>query len=148
VSARPDHPGIAALIPHAGRMCLLDDVLAWDADRIRCRTRSHLAGDHPLRDADGLKALHLCEYGAQAMAVHGGLLAGAAGGLAVPGLLAALRSVRLHASHVHELDGWLEVEAERLLDSGAGWLYAFRVLHQGRLLAEGRAIVIHPETAP
>ena len=32
--------------------------------------------------------------------------------------------------------------ALKLLDSGASWQYEFRVEHQGRLLAEGRAAVI------
>lgn len=148
MSTHLDHAAIAALVPHAGRMCLLDEVTAWDAQRIHCRSRSHLAQDHPLRGTHGLRALHLCEYGAQAMALHGGLMARDAGSRARPGLLAALREVRFHASHLHVLEGWLEVEAERLLDTAGGWLYAFRAQHDGRLLAEGRATVIHPENTP
>ena len=30
---------IAALIPHAGAMCLLDRVVHWDAEKIRCTSR-------------------------------------------------------------------------------------------------------------
>lgn len=143
-----DHAAIAMLVPHAGRMCLLDTVVAWDAQRIHCRTRSHALPDNPLRDGGGLRALHLCEYGAQAMAVHGGLLARAAGGRAAPGLLAALRAVRLHASHVHALGGWLDIIAERLLDTSGGWVYAFHASHQGQPLAEGRATVLHLAEEP
>ena len=36
-----DRAGIAARIPHQGRMCLLDGVLEWDAERIRCCATSH-----------------------------------------------------------------------------------------------------------
>lgn len=68
----------AALIPHQGSMCLLDSVAHWDDVRIHARSGSHARDDNPLRRDGRLRALHLCEYGAQAMAVHGGLLAQAA----------------------------------------------------------------------
>ena len=66
---------IRRLIPHDGAMCLLDHVLAWDADTITCRTRSHRAADHPLAHAGRIGALCGIEYGLQAMAVHGALSA-------------------------------------------------------------------------
>jgi len=37
----PNKAGIAALIPHAGPMCLLDAVLAWDMTTIACVASSH-----------------------------------------------------------------------------------------------------------
>ena len=41
-SALPDNPAaIAARIPHQGRMCLLDAVLACTPQHIRCRASSH-----------------------------------------------------------------------------------------------------------
>ena len=46
-----DHGDIAGLIPHAGRMCLLARVDAWDARTIRCTATSHADADHPLRSA-------------------------------------------------------------------------------------------------
>ena len=66
---------IEALVPHKHAMCLWDEVLDWDAQRIVLRTAGHRDAAHPLRSDGQLRALHLCEYGAQAMAVHGGLLA-------------------------------------------------------------------------
>ncbi|NZA28633.1 phosphotransferase [Luteimonas sp. SJ-92] len=133
---------ILALVPHQGAMCLWDEVLAWDAARIRLRTGSHRAPDHPLRGDGRLRAVHLCEYGAQAMAVHGGLRARAGGGTAPPGLLVALREVRLHLGRIDDLPGPLEGEAEALAETAASQQYAFRVLHQGTVLAEGRAAVM------
>ena len=41
--------------------------------RISLRAIGHVDPAHPLRSNGRLHALHLCEYGAQAMAVHGGL---------------------------------------------------------------------------
>jgi len=75
------------------------------------------------------------------MAVHGGLSAQARGERARPGLLVSLRDVALNCDFVHELECELVVEATRLHDSGAAWQYAFRVLHAGALLAQGRATV-------
>jgi predicted hotdog family 3-hydroxylacyl-ACP dehydratase len=138
-----DRDAILALVPHQGTMCLWDEVLAWDATTIRLRAHNHRDPAHPLRDADGrLRALHLCEYGAQAMAVHGGLRADAAGGVARPGLLVALRGVELHTERIDDLPGALECEAELLIDADAGWQYGFRILHEGALLAAGRAAVM------
>ena len=133
---------IQSLIPHQGAMCLWDEVVEWDASHIRLRARNHRDPLHPLRSGDRLHAVHLCEYGAQAMAVHGGLRARAAGGTARPGLLVALRGVVLHVDRIDGLEGPLEGVAEQLADSPASQQYAFRIHHAGTLLAEGRAAVM------
>ena len=132
-----------SLIPHRGAMSLLDSVVDWDDTRIHLTAISHTHTDNPLRSDGLLRAVHLCEYGAQAMAVHGGLLAQREGKVAAPGLLVSLRSVRLHVARVDELPGPLDVHAIKLLDGGASWQYEFRVEHRGQVLAEGRAAVIH-----
>ena len=133
---------IAALIPHAGAMSLWDEVLDWDAAQVRLRAQRHRDPDHPLRSHGQLRALHLCEYGAQAMAVHGGLRARAAGGVAAPGLLVALRNVHLHVARIDDLPGPIECEAQVLVDSDSGWQYGFRIHHGDTLLAQGRAAVV------
>jgi predicted hotdog family 3-hydroxylacyl-ACP dehydratase len=137
---------IAELIPHQGEMCLWDEVLGWDAARIHLRAHRHRDGGHPLRSGGQLRAVHLCEYGAQAMAVHGGLRARDAGATAPPGLLVALRAVQLHVSRIDDLAGDIEAEAEVLVEGDSGCQYAFRITHQGTLLAEGRAAVLHLST--
>ena len=133
---------IEALIPHRGNMCLLQRVLAFSEQGLHAETDSHQQPDHPLRDANGLAALHLCEYGAQAMAVHGGLLAAQAGGQAAPGLLVSLRGIELHCQRIDDLPGPLSVFVDQVVDSGSGWQSAFRIEHSGRLLAAGRCAVI------
>lgn len=130
------------LIPHRGAMCLLDRVVDWDDDRIHLVTASHRDRDNPLRSDAVLRAVHLCEYGAQAMAVHGGLLAQRAGAVAAPGLLVSLRAVKLHVERIDDLPGDLDVHADKLLDAGGSWQYAFHIEHAGQLLAEGRAAVV------
>ena len=139
---------LATLVPHAGTMCLWDEVLAWDGSRIRLRAGNHRSPGHPLRNGGRLHALHLCEYGAQAMAVHGGLRARTGGGAARPGLLVALRGVVLHVDRIDDLAGPLEGEAEQLAESAASQQYAFRIHHAGTLLAEGRAAVMLAPAVP
>ena len=135
----------AELIPHAGTMCLLDAVFAWDERTIHATSEGHARADNPLRSPHGLHAVHLAEYGAQAMAVHGALLARSRGGTGMrPGMLVSLRDVQLFEEYVDQLDGHLDVHAECLYAGAGGAHYAFRVEHRGRLLASGRAAVIHP----
>jgi predicted hotdog family 3-hydroxylacyl-ACP dehydratase len=134
----------AHLIPHAGTMCLLDAVLAWDAHTIHAVSEGHSRAGSPLRGPDGLHAVHLAEYGAQAMAVHGALLARSRGIETVrPGMLVSLRGVQMHTEYV-DVDGRLDVHAECVSAEAGGAQYAFRVEHGGCLLASGRATVIHP----
>jgi predicted hotdog family 3-hydroxylacyl-ACP dehydratase len=130
------------LIPHRGAMCLLDTVVDWNDQVIHAASQSHRRVDNPLRSDGLLRSVHLCEYAAQAMAVHGGLLAQRAGTVAAPGFLVSLRAVKLHVARIDDLPGVLDVHAEKLIDSAGSFQYAFRVEHSGVLLAEGRAAVM------
>lgn len=139
---------ILAMIPHQHGMCLLDGVLAWDDAQVHAFSDSHRHPDHPLRRDGQLHAVHLCEFGAQAMAVHGGLLAARHGGRAPPGMLVSLRAVDLHCARIDALPGRLDVVATRLQASEASQQYEFRIEHAGTLLATGRAaVMLQPEAA-
>jgi predicted hotdog family 3-hydroxylacyl-ACP dehydratase len=142
-----DRAGIAARIPHRGAMCLLDRLERWDAERIVCTATNHRDAHHPLRTASGLLAPCAIEYAAQAMALHGALLAHDAGAAVSPGYLASARDVRLHVLRLDEVPGALHVEATRQLGDERQLLYGFVVSHAGRTLAEGRATVVL-NTAP
>jgi len=133
---------IAALIPHQGTMCLLDRVLDWDQDHIVLATATHRSPANPLRLDGRLRSIHLCEYGAQAMAVHGGLSAQAEGRTAKPGFLVSLRGVQVNVDFIDGLDGELRVSARRLMETEASWQYSFEIQHDGRTLASGRAAII------
>jgi len=139
---------IEALIPHAGLMSLWDRVLEWTDTRIVLSTERHRDADHPLRSGGRLRAVHLCEYGAQSMAVHGGLRASQRGGVALPGLLVALRGVELGVDRIDQLPHALICEATVLIDSDSGWQYSFRIHHDEVLLASGRAaVMVRPDVA-
>ncbi len=136
-----DRRWIAAHIPHQGSMCLLDTVLEWSDTAIACRAVSHADPAHPLRAEDRLGAAAGIEYAAQAMAVHGALIAGDD---APPrqGYLTSVRSVSLHVARLDDLPGALEVRAERLSGDANHILYQFSLAHAGRCLLEGRAAVV------
>lgn len=139
-----DKAALCALIPHAGGMCLLDTVLDWDEDGIRCRSASHRLPDHPLRRADGiLGASHLLEYAAQAAAVHGGLLAAAEHVAPTPGYLVASRRLQLHIDRIDNLPDALGIAARRLFAGPGGWVYEFDVAHAGTALASGQFTIAH-----
>ncbi|MGM0593512.1 MAG: hypothetical protein ACQETD_03155 [Pseudomonadota bacterium] len=139
------HDALCALIPHDGAMCLLEQVLAWDAQHIVCQARSHMDTANPLRGDGGLAALHGIEYAAQATAVHGGLLAQQRGERNPPGFLAAVRGVTLHCERLDGVAAPLRIEATELMRSGASFIYEFEVTAAGQRLLEGRLTVMAEE---
>lgn len=132
---------IEAHIPHRGAMCLLEEVLDWDAQRIVCRATSHRDPANPLRVGGILPAACGIEYGAQAMAVHGALL-DAGGAPLARGFLASVRSLTLHAGRLDDVAGALRVSAERLSGEDDHILYAFSVAAEHGELLGGRATVV------
>jgi predicted hotdog family 3-hydroxylacyl-ACP dehydratase len=137
-----DRAGIAERIPHSGSMCLLERLERWDAESIHCSTGTHLHADNPLRTTGGLLAPNAIEYAAQAMALHGGLLA-AEGSTPSAGFLASARNVRFSVARLDDVDGPLQVQARRLSGDTNQVLYEFAVNDSaGRVLAEGRAVAV------
>jgi len=140
---------IAPLIPHAGSMCLWEALLEADDTQVRVSTASHRDPHNPLRRDGRLAALHLLEYGAQAMAVHGGWLGRRGGqGAAQPGVLAAVRDLQLKVEWLDTLPGDLVCTAQRLVANAGGWMYGFTLQCDGREIASGRASVIHLPAEP
>ncbi|BCG63860.1 MAG: hypothetical protein methR_P1605 [Methyloprofundus sp.] len=132
----------AHLIPHAGSMMLIDQVDSWSNKQINCTTQSHLASDNPLRLNDSISAMHLIEYGAQSMAIHGGLLSGKSS----PGFLAAVRGAHFHIDNLDNITGTLFIEACAELKIENGAVYSFRITDShDTLLLDARATVIHTQ---
>jgi predicted hotdog family 3-hydroxylacyl-ACP dehydratase len=127
-------------------MCLLERALSWDPQQIVATTTTHRDPTHPLRGASGLRAVHLCEYGAQAAALHGGLAARAAGGRAPPGMIVSLRDVSLGRAFIHDLPGELTVTARLLLAGDSGTQYSFEVVNQWEVIASGRVAIMQRES--
>ena len=123
-------------------MCLLDCVEAWDRERIQCRASSHRAADNPLLAYGRLGAACGIEYAAQAMAVHGALLAPADATSARVGYLVSARGTKLHVPRLDDIAADLRVEATCITRSENNILYQFSVSAAGRLLLDGRATVV------
>ena len=130
---------IDALVPQQGAMCLLDEILSFDERSVVCRTFSHRSPGNPLRCDGRLPAIAGIEYGAQAMAVHGGLRARQS---RPNGMLAGVRAVRCHARYLDDEPGPLTVRAEQLIVQGSRLLYAFAVEGADCELVSGRIAVV------
>jgi len=139
-----NRPWIEARIPHQGRMCLLDEVIDWNAHQIRCRTATHRAPDNPLRAHGRLGIACGIEYAAQAMALHGALASAAAstGVASRVGLLASVREVRMHVLRLDDIESELLCEVTHLAGDGLTALYEFSLRDADRCLLGGRASVV------
>ena len=135
-------PDIRDLVPHAGAMCLLERIVSADDDSVVCTTSTHRSVANPLRHEGRLAALHLAEYGAQAMAVHGGLT----GNAARAGMLVAIRDFRLHVERLDDVDGEMLIEARRLVANARGLIYSFSARTGTGELGSGRVSVMWPES--
>ncbi|MDE2165105.1 MAG: hydroxymyristoyl-ACP dehydratase [Alphaproteobacteria bacterium] len=137
-----DRARIATLIPHAGTMCLLDCVLRWDANSVRCLSRCHVRDDNPLRRPNGILGMACgVEIAAQAMAVHGRLVADHAAPT-TNGYLASLRDVHLRRARLDDVADDLVVDAERLMGDAHSAVYRFTLGGGGIELLSGRATVL------
>lgn len=141
-----DRAWIAARIPHQGLMCLLDAVESWDEQQIVCRATSHALPDNPLRAAGSLGVANAIEYAAQAMAVHGALLAGS-DGAPQAGYLTSVRDVRWQRARLDDVVGELQIRAERIFGNDTTALYGFSIIAAGELLVGGRAGVVFDAAA-
>lgn len=149
-----NHDAICARLPHAGRMCLLDLLESWDRDSITCIATSHRDADNPLRNSDRLHAVAGVEYAAQAMALHGNLIAatdapsamddGSAGNAgAVPrppsiGYLASVRDLKLDLEDLGAVAEDLLVTARRLSGDTSGFIYEFEIRAGAHTVMSGR----------
>jgi predicted hotdog family 3-hydroxylacyl-ACP dehydratase len=139
---------IESHIPHSGRMCLLDAVLDWENDRIRCASGGHRAADHPLRAYGRLGIACGIEIAAQTMAVHGALSAADSSSRPRAGLLAGVRSVRMYAARLDEAQTDVICEATRLAGDEGTALYEFELSSAGSTLMRGRATVVLDAAEP
>jgi predicted hotdog family 3-hydroxylacyl-ACP dehydratase len=138
-----DKAGIAARIPHSGPMCLLERVIDWNSEKIFCEAINHRDANHPLAQNGKLDATAAMEYAAQAMAVHGALIAESkVDAKPKVGYLASIRDVDCTVPYLHLLPGALQIEATRLMGEESRVMYEFKVSNEGRVCVTGRAAVV------
>jgi predicted hotdog family 3-hydroxylacyl-ACP dehydratase len=135
---------IRSMIPHSGPMCLLERVTKWDALSIECEAINHSDVSHPLAVAGKLGCLAAIEYGAQAVAIHGGLTSSEANRSDQPrvGFLASVRDVQCLVATLHQFSVPLKVTAVQQMAEATRAIYDFQV-HAGEILcATGRAAIV------
>lgn len=138
---------IESHIPHQGNMCLLDRVIAWDADSIHCTTATHRSPDNPLRDRGRLAAICGAEYGAQATAIHGALLRERSGPASASeekiqkGYLVSIRGLDVEIDALDSFSCDLDVHAIRLTAGEQGAQYQIKVLAGTQVLLSGRVMI-------
>lgn len=134
------HAEIAALLPHAGAMCLLDSVVECDNDHIVCMTTSHRAASNPMRARDRLGIMAGIEYASQAIALHAALRSPGSG-TTHRGYLASLRSVSFRLDRLDLLPGTLTITACRKHQEGTRAVYDLALMAGDSVLMDGRAVV-------
>lgn len=133
---------IRGLVPHAGSMCLLDEVEQWDKKAIVCFTSTHRDADNPLRREGQLSAVHLIEYCAQAMALHRGLVSESEGERAPPGWLVSARDFKFHVERLDQLSGPITIRARELVYFEGGTQYDIAAESEGCAIGGGRISVV------
>jgi predicted hotdog family 3-hydroxylacyl-ACP dehydratase len=89
------------------------------------------------------------EYAAQAMAVHGALLAKQdASKPPRGGRLASVRSVELSVSRLDDIEGDLDIQASHVMGDSNSMVYEFSVNAGQRNLLKGKATVILMPSTP
>lgn len=122
-------------------MCLLDVIEFWNEAEIVCRASSHRRVDNPLRATGSLGIANGIEYAAQAMAVHGALLA-SSDETPDSGFLTSVRDVRWHHMRLDDIASDLTIRAKRLSGNANNILYSFVVNAEDVTLMSGRASVM------
>jgi predicted hotdog family 3-hydroxylacyl-ACP dehydratase len=130
----------ATLVPHAGTMCLITRIVSADEKQIVCSTSTHHSPDNPLRLNGQLASLHIAEYGAQTMAIHGGLLDPTARERG--GMLAGVRDLKLGVARLDDIAEDLEIHAQRLIANADGQIYLFTARAGEKEIARGRVSVM------
>lgn len=122
-----DKSQIESLIPHKSGMCLLEEVCSYSHEIICCRTSTHLNSDNPLKQNGVLSQMHLIEYAAQAIAIHGGILDCENSSESRLGYIAAVKSVEWFDFDVDAK--FLEIHGTVVLADDNSKLYDLDVMH-------------------
>ena len=150
-----DAAGIAARIPHAGSMSLLQAVRGVDAQQLLALASSHRLPSNPLVRQGRLGAACGVEYAAQAMALHGALTAQAEhsnadhpSGMpeaARAGYLVSVRNLVLQVQRLDDIAADVLVQVSKAGDNGAFTVYDFALTADepvARPLLSGKAYVM------
>jgi len=132
------HDDICQMLPHAGDMCLLDEVIAWDRGSIDCITESHRNKNIPLFYNGRLHAVNCIEYAGQATVVHGTLCWEEGMDLPNVAILVSIRDIRFSRPRLDDIAAPLQIHADVLDILEFASNYSFNVTAEGIEIASGR----------
>ncbi|WP_051083990.1 hypothetical protein [Gilvimarinus chinensis] len=143
--------GLDHLLPHKPPMVLLDSIIAHDATKILCRTKSHLDTANPLR-IDGFLSVYCgVEYAAQAMAAHARLYSEAKGAPR-QGVVAVASKLTPHCEKLDAYPDDLLVKLHLLARNDSSSMCEFELSAQQMILLTGQLTASltppHNETTP
>ena len=135
-------PGIPVerMLPHAGAMVLIDEIVYADPMRIECRTQAHARAGFPLAADGRVSSLCAIEMAAQAMALHAA--AEDPAHRVRPGRLASLSDVDVRHDRLDDRPGPLRIEAVLEHSTARGGAYRFTIAAGDEVLVSGRALVM------
>ena len=134
---------IERMLPHAGAMVLVDEIVYADPMRIECRTRAHLRPGFPLAIDGRAPSLGGIEIAAQAMALHAALQE--PDPRPKPGRLASLSEIEVVHDRLDDRADALRIEATLEHASARGSAYRFSVARGDDVLIRGRALLVRAE---
>ncbi len=140
-----DTEQISRLIPHAGSMCLINQVTHADEQSITCLANSHRHPENPLRERGMLNATCGIEYAAQAMAIHGAMQLKKSNDTQDKprgGRLASVRSVEVFTRQLDTITSDLEIKALQIMGDANSMMYEFTISGDSQVLLQGKATVI------
>ncbi len=134
---------LCELIPHEGNMSLLDSVEKFDENQIICLSSTHKQKNNPLRESSRLGCVNGIEYGAQAIAVHGGLMA-QENNYELPrsGFLVQVKELEFTDCDLSALPGDLTIQAQPILFDQSSMIYTITIEHKHDKLMQGRLMIV------
>ncbi len=132
---------LQTLLPHAGCMSLLNEIVHWDQSEIVAKTQTHLDENNPLRFQRRLSATIAIEYASQAIAVHGSLV-NAQRGEPRQGMIGSLINVTYDTTYLDDKENSLLIYASVLQQLDLIQKYHFKVCVQETILISGDILVI------
>lgn len=137
------HQAIEHLLSHTGSMSLLNEILSADKDSLTATAISHLESNNPLRAEGSLSTVNGIEYAAQAMAVHGALLAQHSGAeySTQKGYIATVRNIEINKPFFPETEGVLLIQVRLLMSNDNGFTYEFHINYKQDEFISGKITV-------
>ena len=137
-----NHHKLCELIPHERAMCLLDSVTRWDDEHIECISSSHLERDNPLLDGGRLNCVNAIEYGAQAAAIHGILMARKSGAQPpTSGVLVQVKNMQIKDCDLAQLSAEMDIHAHRIYSDNTSMVYTITISCKSEVLLDGRIMI-------